>query len=416
MPRVGIRRVCAGLGSRRVEPMNEPTVLFAIFQTGSKANGGVESITQVIEGLRGLRKVVLTQAETPVNRRWRAAGAEVIVWDLPGSGWGDKKPSRLGRLLGYARSNLKAWRLIGAKGVDVVHCNYALPFAHIGYGAHWRGRPLVLNFRDTKADDEPLPIKRYRSWFRKSAVVLVLSQEMAAYYRRVIPKQADGQDESGYAEVRHIYSIVELDRMLPATEQERSASRRSWGIDDRAIAVGYVATFNDKKNQLGFIEQAGPALKRSSLPIKVYCFGDFDVERNEYARRCLETRDRLGLGDTVLFKGYTPAMREVYHAMDMTVVPTRKEGMARCMIESMASGLPVVSFDVCSAREILEGHGCGVVVRQQDYAGLVDGVLRLAGDSELRRAYAQAGRAAAESLYLRDHVVGAYGRLYEGLT
>ena len=48
-------------------------VLFAVFQNGSRANGGVESITQVIEGLIETPRLVVTNAETSVTKRWRGA-------------------------------------------------------------------------------------------------------------------------------------------------------------------------------------------------------------------------------------------------------------------------------------------------------------------------------------------------------
>src|SRR5690349_19756842 len=63
--------------------MSLPPVVFSIFQTGSLANGGVESITQIIERLRRVQPIVVTQLETPANARWLSAGARVEVWPLP---------------------------------------------------------------------------------------------------------------------------------------------------------------------------------------------------------------------------------------------------------------------------------------------------------------------------------------------
>ena len=54
-------------------------VLFAVFQTGNRANGGVESVSQIMERLRDTEFVVLTQRETPICDRWRAAGGRVVV-------------------------------------------------------------------------------------------------------------------------------------------------------------------------------------------------------------------------------------------------------------------------------------------------------------------------------------------------
>src|ERR1051325_1784786 len=78
-------RMTAARGDERAAE-SRPTVLFVVTQSGSRANGGVESITQVLERLRGVRPLVVTQTETGFNRRWRDAGASVSVWPMPSLG------------------------------------------------------------------------------------------------------------------------------------------------------------------------------------------------------------------------------------------------------------------------------------------------------------------------------------------
>ena len=60
-----------------------PPIIFVVMQTENQANGGVESITLVIERLKRFRPIVITQLETPIVERWRRAGAEVHIWPLP---------------------------------------------------------------------------------------------------------------------------------------------------------------------------------------------------------------------------------------------------------------------------------------------------------------------------------------------
>lgn len=95
------------------------SILFVIFQTGNRANGGVESITRVIEGLGAVRATVVTQMHTPVVDRWRAAGADVEVWERPEPGL----PGRLGRMADVLRFNHRVDRLLRERSIEVVHCN-----------------------------------------------------------------------------------------------------------------------------------------------------------------------------------------------------------------------------------------------------------------------------------------------------
>ena len=68
---------------RAPSPRGEGRILFAVFQNGSQANGGVESVTQVIEGLRETARLVVTNAETPTTKRWRQAGGKPMPACLP---------------------------------------------------------------------------------------------------------------------------------------------------------------------------------------------------------------------------------------------------------------------------------------------------------------------------------------------
>ena len=69
------------------------------------------------------------------------------------------------------------------------------------------------------------------------------------------------------------------------------------------------------------------------------------------------------------------------------------------MIEAMAAGVPVVSFGVCSAREMLDETGAGIVVAEGDFAALVLSIAELAGDAARRRSMGEAGRAVAEQRF-----------------
>jgi glycosyltransferase involved in cell wall biosynthesis len=383
-------------------------VIFVVFQTGSRANGGVESITQVIEQASHIRSIVVTQLETPINRRWRAAGAEVLVWPLAyamsSSFWRSGLRAKIRRLLSMLRLNWRMARLVRATGCAVVHCNDIFGLWHTAPGARVGGARIIHNIRDIKGEDERF------GWHWRAALwlshrTLVLSQEMRdALVRRLALPSGSGID--------YVYSIVDLEEMQPAKQACRALQRARLGIADDEYAIGYVAGFNPKKAQLDFIERAGPQL-RAALPRgRVYFIGDFEPERDGYARACLEAARHQGLEETVRFVGFSAGVADWYQALDLVVLASRNEGLARCMIESLACGTPVVSFDVCSAHEILHAHDCGVVVPQGDYMQLVEQIAALATATERRRVLGQNGARAARMLFEPARVVQAYEALY----
>src|SRR5215813_7073905 len=95
-------------------------VIFVIFQTGRRANGGVESITQVLERVQRIKPIVVTQIETLMNRRWRNAGADVHVWPLPlrtdSSFRRSARSMKLRHIWSLAYTNYWMWQLVRATG------------------------------------------------------------------------------------------------------------------------------------------------------------------------------------------------------------------------------------------------------------------------------------------------------------
>lgn len=402
--------------SRTLPETAELRIMFAIFQTSNRANGGVESLTQVIE-LGQWQGVVVTQKETPTNDRWKKAGLHVDVWSLPyqvGSSFFKTSFSKkVAWIWSLIRTNVETWRIVKKHKINVVHCNDPAPFWHIAVGAFLAGLPLVWNLRDTKPTLESFPRNRYRNKLRWTRALLVLSQEMAEYYRQTIGAKFFSERNISLVP---IYSIVDLGKMRPPESSQREAIRRSLGIQETEFAIGYAAAFNDKKNQLGFFKNAGADLQKKIPNARVHLLGDFRPEEDSYAKRCAEMVQETGTTELYVFHGFAEDMSRWYAALDVVIVPTRQEGLARCMIEAMACGVPVVSFDVCSAREMLDEYECGSVLKQGYYAELVTSLVELSRDSELRSAQGTRGAETAAKLFSATDVITQYKQLYKQLS
>lgn len=378
-----------------------PRVAFVVTQSGARANGGVESITQVVERVRNVRPLVVTQAETDFNRRWRDAGACVRVWPMASLG-----------LASLLKNNARAFRLVRAAGCRVVHCNDIHALWQTAFGARLAGAAVVFNVRNVKPEGARYG-RRWQLARRLSTRQLVLSAEMAEALAR---RLRIGDSGAARARLGHIYSAVDAEKFSPVDGARRAALREKLGVDADCFAVGVVAAFEPRKGQLEFIRESVPRLLRLAPNARVYFVGDFDAEADAYARRCLEEARNSGVEACVSFVGYTRGVAEWYRALDAVAVPSRNEGLARCMIESIACGTPVVSFDVCSAREILQGRGCGLVVEAGNHEALAEALARLASDEDARARLGAAGARAARELFDPSEVVAAYERLYLSLA
>ncbi len=385
-------------------------VLVVAFQGGKQADGGVESLTQLLERYENVRVTVLSQAETAKTRRWRQAGCTVHVWPLrhkPGERPAGGAFGGLRRLWHHLAWNLRAAWLALDEDIEVAHVNDPHALWHVVAGLRLLGIPTLYNIRDTKPGFTPRDILKWRCAFRLTQAQIVLSQEMRTFWRRSLGVPGHG--------LTAIYSVVDFQRMRPVPAPERRELRQRLDLP-RTFAAGYVASFSEKKAQLRFITEAGPRLTRMAPGIQVFFLGDFDPVADAYAAACAQAARALGLESRLVFKGYVDRMQEWYTALDAVIVATQNEGLARCMIESLACGTPVVSFDVCSAREILAEAGCGIVVSQGDYAGLVSALAALADNEAERADYGRRGATVARVKFDATANVTKYLATYAALA
>lgn len=88
----------------------------------------------------------------------------------------------------------------------------------------------------------------------------------------------------------------------------------------------------------------------------------------------------------------------LYHALDVCLVTSRQEGGPKAVLESMASGVPLVTTRVGQAMDLVRHGENGFMVAVEDVEGLVHYVERVRGlDSATQSALLQAGRATSEA-------------------
>ena len=372
--------------------MSPPPVIFTILQSGARSNGGVQSITEIMRRLRRHRPIVLTNAENEFSEAWRAAGIEVHIEPADLSAGRRRNPLRFVSM--RARFHRRLMPLIAGSGAKIVHCNdfagfqLALPAVKLS-----RDVRIVLNIRDTLEPASRPSRLRYRFLFGVADHVLFLSKDMGRRWAGIAPNATRNCSVT--------YSIVDFDRFRPSPLPPE-------GEPPVVLLSGLIRR---KKGQFEFLSNVAPVL--AAQGIETWLAGDFDPAMDAYAAQCAQAA--APLGEKVRFLGYRSDIPELMARSTVLAVASRHEGLVRAMIEGMACARPIVSFDVCSAREILEDQapGAGAVVDLGDHAGMAKEIVRYWSDRTAATLAGEKGLSAARRLFDADEVVGRYEAAYD---
>jgi glycosyltransferase involved in cell wall biosynthesis len=128
----------------------------------------------------------------------------------------------------------------------------------------------------------------------------------------------------------------------------------------------------------------------------------------------LAEAQRLGIADQVRFHGFLRNREEVYNtlaATDLFVLPSLGEGFCMAVAEAMAIGLPVITSDIETFREVVGDSG--VFVPPLDARALAERILYFINSPQSAREVGSRNRDRALSLFSITRTVEEYRRFYE---
>lgn len=126
--------------------------------------------------------------------------------------------------------------------------------------------------------------------------------------------------------------------------------------------------------------------------------------------------DERGLQHAVRINKPTKQIGEEYVKSSMLVMSSHYEGFPMVMIEAMACGLPVVSFDYkCGPKDIIQ-HGInGLLVPDGDIKALANAMRKVMADEAYRRMLSQNARKVVDT-YSEEAVMRQWIRLFTSIT
>lgn len=207
--------------------------------------------------------------------------------------------------------------------------------------------------------------------------------------------------------VEVVHHGVDLAAFRPATDDSLRAAREqlrtSLGVGPEEIVIGFVGSF-ELKNLDVLIEalaRCSPELRRRA---RVVALGRGSASSmQQYA-------EQLGVGDRVSVLGARRNVADYYRAFDLFAFPTPYDAFGMVVLESMASGVPVIVSKIAGASELLDADAGQLLADPEDADELAAALERYVQDDELRQRAGRHARALAEQ-HSWDRVAERYAEV-----
>ena len=176
-------------------------------------------------------------------------------------------------------------------------------------------------------------------------------------------------------------------------------------------AIVRIAPIKDIKTMIYSFSQ----LKQEYGNVRLHILGG--VDDDVYYQECLSLIEYLDVKD-IIFPGFVD-IKKYLEKIDFTILTSLSEGQPYAIIESMAAGLPLVSTDVGSCRELIEGDkndrfgSAGFYVTPMHQSEMLEALLEMSEDKKMREKMSEVGKQRVNTFYNLDGMVKKYKDVYQ---
>jgi glycosyltransferase involved in cell wall biosynthesis len=168
--------------------------------------------------------------------------------------------------------------------------------------------------------------------------------------------------------------------------------RQELGIPNDHLVVGHVGRITPWKGQ-NYLIEAFAQIAREHPKVSVLLAGSPVFDNDSYQRRLLKLVEQFGLQDRIKFAGYRHDLPNVLAAMDVFAFTSiEKDTSPLALLSGMATGLPIIAFDIAGVRELMASENEILLVAVEDVNELSHALSGLLSNERRRRALAVAAR------------------------
>ena len=285
--------------------------------------------------------------------------------------------------------------------IDIVHAHYAVPHATAAILARdmvkVSPRPVVVT---TLHGTDVTLVGLDRAYLRttqysveNSDLVTAVSQYLADYTCSEMGVSRD---------IAVVPNMVDHDRFAPNGSGEL---RQRYAHPDEKLLV-HISNFRPVK-RVGDVVRVF-AKVAEQVGARLLMIGD-GPDRHE----AVELASELGVSGRISFLGSFPRVENLLSVCDLFLLPSTKESFGLAALEAMASGVPVVASSAGGIPEVVEDGVTGFLHPPKEVEAMAHSAAKLLSDEGLLRAFSQAARKRAVTVFSEEVVLPLYEQVYD---
>jgi len=301
---------------------------------------------------------------------------------------------------------------------------------------HRNPRPFILSEHGIYVKERKIDLYQ-ASWLKDNRSVFERDPSQVSYYRQLWIRFFEHLGYLTYQAADHIVALYEANRqrqLADGAPPERTSNIPN-GIDVAYFApirqlrpaapppvlclIGRVVPIKDIKT---FIRSMRTVV--THLPQAQAWIAGPEDEDPDYAQECRDLVHRLGLEEHVKFLGFQK-LAALLPKIGLVVLSSISEALPLVVLEGYAAGVPAVTTDVGSCRQLVNGlpgddeaiGPSGRVVRIADPEALAQAALELLTDPQAWQQASVAAIKRVETYYQQQQMFDSYQALYaQGLA
>lgn len=290
-------------------------------------------------------------------------------------------------------------RLIKERNIDVLHSH--------GYKSDILGL-IAARLAKIKCVSTPHGFEKTEDW--KLNLFIRFGCWSLKYFDRVAPLSVElcsdvkkySVADSKISYIRNGVDLTGIDFRLPSSVIAPDAGQGK--------TIGFIGQLIGRKNVPDILD-IFDSLATEYPDIRLVLLGDGDAR--DY---CEQYAQKLMSSERIDFLGFSNAPLEHLANFDLFVMTSTLEGIPRCLMESMAMGVPVAAYDIPGVDQLIESGKTGLLAKPGDKALLKGCWEDLLWNGDLADQIAQAAADHINEKFSASRMAAEYSALYSALV